>query len=76
MKSKLWIRTLAVLVTIGALFGQPESISAADWPRCDTGGAGATTCTGEIPGGVCTITCSVGSACCSIYDGCNCLYDM
>lgn len=76
MKTRTKIRFVAVILLVATHLATPPDAESRDWPRCDTGGSGSTSCTGEFPGGSCSITCSVGSACCSLYDGCYCAYDM
>lgn len=79
MPFRFLLRLIAFLVIAigggGPMSATGEARSAVEWPRCDEGGPGARTCSYTIPGGACSITCHVGSACCSVYDGCYCLLD-
>lgn len=76
MRARTTLRALSVLALVLTSFSTPARADNHEWPRCDTGGAGSSSCTVELPGGSCSITCSVGAACCSIYDGCYCAYDI
>jgi hypothetical protein len=69
-----WIRVTSFLTI--ALVSVDVREARAEWPTCDEGGPGATTCSIVWEYGSCQITCNVGSACCSSYNGCYCLYDM
>ena len=67
------VRMLSTFVVLGAWLS--PATGHADWPRCDEGGPGSSTCSVSWETGSCNITCNVGSACCSVYDGCYCIFE-
>lgn len=69
-----WLRVASTLTIVSvALEPRPAQ---AYWPVCDEGGPGSNSCSTSWENGSCQITCEVGSACCSVYNGCHCLFEM